>query len=315
LNSIQSSQPLPLSWRGLIVIAGLFAVVSLQMSFGVPNVDNIATAATAATAAAAVAATATTSVRTAATTARAAATTSVRTAATTCNKIVGGDNQKSQNGEDGRLLAIFNGLCGGRYLEMGAFDGIRHSNTHVFNKALGWKGLLIEAGPTSFHKLTQNRPNELALVHAAVCKDSKQTMHYVEQWNHAANGIWELASPSFRERWWKGLTIEQTSPIQCIPLESIIEENVAGSPAYFDIFSLDVEGAEFEALSSLDFSKAAFGIVLVEMDDHNLRKNMAVRAILERHGYTFWEHSENSQWFFNKDFDTIYQEVVYEFTR
>jgi FkbM family methyltransferase len=313
LNSIQSSQPLPLSWRGLIVIAGLFAVVSLQMSFGVPNVDNIATAATAA---AAVAATATTSVRTAATTARAAATTSVRTAATTCNKIVGGDNQKSQNGEDGKLLASFNGLCGGTYLEMGALDGIQYSNTHVFNKALGWKGLLIEAGPTSFQKLTQNRPNELALVHAAVCKDGKQIMHYVETAGiQAVNGIWEFASPSFRKQWWKGLTIEQATPIQCMPLRSIIEENVAGSPAYFDIFSLDVEGGEFEVLASLDFSKAAFGIVLVEADDHNLRKNMAVRAILERNGYTFWEHTKNSQWFFNKDFDTIYQDVVYEFTQ
>jgi hypothetical protein len=100
-----------------------------------------------------------------------------------------------------------------------------------------------------------------------------------------------------------------------MPLRTIIEENVVGSPAYFDIFSLDVEGAEFEALASLDFSKAAFGIVLVEADEHNLRKNMAVRAILERNGYTFWEHIGNSQWFFNKDFDTIYQDVVYDYTQ
>jgi hypothetical protein len=290
--NIHSSQPLPLSWRGLIVIAVLVAVVYLQTTIGVPNVDNIAS------------------------TARATATNSVRTAATTCNKIVlGGPNQKGQNKEDDKLLTIFNGLCGGTYLEMGALDGIRYSNTHVFNKELGWKGLLIEAGPTSFHQLMQNRPNELALVHAVVCKDGKQTMHYVEQWNHAVNGIWEFASPSFRERWWKGLTIEQTTPIQCMPLRSLIEENFVGSPAYFDIFSLDVEGGEFEVLKSLDFSKAAFGIVLVEADHRNLRKNMAVRAILERNGYTFWEHTENSQWFFNKDFDTIYQDVVYEFTQ
>jgi FkbM family methyltransferase len=287
---------LPLSWRGgLIVIAGLVTVVYLQISLSVPNVARNTSTATAA-----------------------AATTSVRTAATTCNKIVGGDNQKSQNGEDGRLLAIFNGLCGGRYLEMGAFDGIRHSNTHVFNKALGWKGLLIEAGPSAFHTLTQNRPNELALVHAAVCKDGKQTVHYVEPERKnmgIVGGIWEFASPAFRKQWWKGLTIEQAIPIQCMPLRTIIEENVVGSPAYFDIFSVDVEGGEFEVLASLDFSKAAFGIVLVEMDDHNLRKNMAVRAILERNGYTFWEHNKNSQWFFNKDFDTIYQDVVYEFTQ
>ena len=32
---------------------------------------------------------------------------------------------------------------------------------------------------------------------------------------------------------------------------------------YFDFFSLDIEGSEFEALQSLDFSKVGFGIILV----------------------------------------------------
>jgi hypothetical protein len=292
-------QSLPLSRLGLIVL--LVSALYLGMTFDVPTVAQKVDGIDLATAGIATAATAT-------------ATTSVRTAGTTCKK-VGDQHKKSQNGEDRKLLTIFNGLCGGTYLEMGAFDGIRYSNTHLFNKALDWKGLLIEAGPFAFHNLTQNRPNELAVVHAAVCKEGKKTLHYVEpekKWLGVVGGIWEFSTPSFRQQWWNGVTIEQAIPIQCMPLRTIIEENIVGSPAYFDIFSLDVEGAEFEALSSLDFSKAAFGIVLVEADQHNLRKNMAVRAILERNGYVFTDHAQNSQWFVNKDFDIIYQDVLYE---
>ena len=31
-----------------------------------------------------------------------------------------------------------------KYLEVGAFDGITHSNTLVLNEKLGWDGILVE---------------------------------------------------------------------------------------------------------------------------------------------------------------------------
>ncbi len=79
------------------------------------------------------------------------------------------DFKKSQFGEDEKLLGYFNGLCGGSYIEMGALDGLQFSNSHVFNKALDWKGLLVELSPSNYEKLVNNRRNEIAVVHAAVC--------------------------------------------------------------------------------------------------------------------------------------------------
>jgi hypothetical protein len=52
---------------------------------------------------------------------------------------------KSQSKEDERLLTWFKNLCGGHYLEMGGLDGVRKSNSYVFNKGLDWKGVLVEA--------------------------------------------------------------------------------------------------------------------------------------------------------------------------
>jgi hypothetical protein len=200
-DSIQSSQSMRLSCLGMIVIA-LAAVFFLEMTIDFLNLAQNGGGIVTAGIATAPAATVTVTVTTTATT------TSVRTAATICKK-VRGNERKSQNGEDRKLLTIFNGLCGGTYLEMGAFDGIRFSNTYLFHKALNWKGLLIEAGPYAFYNLTQNRPNELAVVHAAVCKEGKKTLHYVEpekKWDGNVGGIWEFATPSFRHRWWKGVT-------------------------------------------------------------------------------------------------------------
>jgi hypothetical protein len=47
----------------------------------------------------------------------------------------------------------------GFYIEMGAFDGVQESNTRFFELCLGWKGLLIEASPTTFENLKHNRPH------------------------------------------------------------------------------------------------------------------------------------------------------------
>lgn len=132
--------------------------------------------------------------------------------------------RKSQSQEDEHLLSFFGGFCGGTYLELGALDGITYSNTYAFNKALGWKGVLIELSPTTFAKLRANRPNELAVVNAVVCKE-EGIVHYVDNpKGQAVNGIWELASPKFRNFWWRGKTIDDTTPVQCRPLRNILGE-------------------------------------------------------------------------------------------
>ena len=65
----------------------------------------------------------------------------------------------SQFGEDKALNAqFFQGETGGVFVEMGALDGRRFSNTFAFEDALGWSGVLIEANPASCRKLFENRP-------------------------------------------------------------------------------------------------------------------------------------------------------------
>ncbi len=54
----------------------------------------------------------------------------------------------SQFGEDVYLHdTFFVNKRNGFYLEMGALNGVRGSNTRWFAEAAGWKGLLIEACP------------------------------------------------------------------------------------------------------------------------------------------------------------------------
>ena len=48
--------------------------------------------------------------------------------------------------------------CGhGTFVEFGARNGVEHSNTLYFERALGWRGILIEADPTQYRNLERPR--------------------------------------------------------------------------------------------------------------------------------------------------------------
>jgi FkbM family methyltransferase len=216
---------------------------------------------------------------------------------------------KSQSGEDSRAeTGYFKGLCGGTYMELGALDGIRYSNTYMFKHDLNWKGVLIEADPESFAELQQNRADgEIAVEHMAVCS-SQMMVHWVSGGDAAVRGIWEFMSPEFRTQWHPGLVDITPSELSnqpgvtdvpCNTLMSVLENN---NVSHIDLLSLDVEGAEVKVLQSVDFSRVSFGLLIIETNDQAAE----MKAVLEPHGYKHVETFDRSEYFVNANFSDWY---------
>ena len=53
-----------------------------------------------------------------------------------------------------------------------------------------------------------------------------------------------------------------------------------------DLFSLDVEGGEFEVLNSFDWNIPVY-IIIIEMAKHDLIKDEKCRDIMKLHGFVF----------------------------
>ncbi|CAB9502264.1 expressed unknown protein [Seminavis robusta] len=228
---------------------------------------------------------------------------------------------------------LFNGtMCGGSYIELGAMDGTSFSNSYYLNKAFDWKGVLIEATPTEAEKIPANRPNEIAIINAGVCHEP-QTLHFVHK-TGSVNGFWEFASPEFRRGFWKGVSLKRdTIPVECQTMSHLLQQH-APQIQHYDLFSLDVEGAELEALKSIDFTKIGFGVIVVEADARDKLKDQAVRDFLTAQGYVmvpkkvpmppapdedhvipddeyqeYWPKAQEwNDFFLHKDFDTIYKQ-------
>lgn len=134
----------------------------------------------------------------------------------------------------------------------------------------------------------------------------------------AVTGIVEFAADDFRKRWWPNLKEDWSNAqvIDCIPLQDIIQEhylstNNNNNGVHFDFLSLDVEGAEDQVLRSINYNLVSFGIILLEADEHNERKNLAIRVFLEANGYTYLRQEQRSYWFVHRQFDQMYRHVLH----
>ena len=202
----------------------------------------------------------------------------------------------------------------------------------MFRFALQWRGVLIEASPTNFKKLVENRPDEIALVNEAVCA-TPTNLHFVDspkQGIGEVSGFLEFSTKSFQQKWYTKTDIENALLIPCRPLHAILQDEkysigttatttisttttkkTKTNPTYFfDFFSLDVEGAEYAVLTSLDFNVVEFGVVLVECDSHNPLKNIAIKMLLQANGYTYHQATDQNWWFVNDSFHTIYSGIL-----
>ena len=148
----------------------------------------------------------------------------------------------------------------GTFVELGAIDGVKFSNTKFFEDNLGFtKGLLIEPVRKSFLRLVRNRPNCFCF-NSAIHSTLKQVEFLQHRTENAVGCVEAVASEKFKNAW------HAASELVTVPANRLETFLHACKFEYIDLWSLDVEGSELEVLKSMDW-KIPVGLLCVEM--HN----------------------------------------------
>lgn len=165
----------------------------------------------------------------------------------------------------------------GVFVELGGLDGVTYSNTKFFEEFLDWRGVLIEAVPSSFQKMIKNRPlaNNFFM---AICKEGNET-EILGDW--ATAGIPGNMASGFRKTWHG--SSNNVIKVPCGPISWVLK--VSGID-HIDLFSIDVEGAELEVLETMDWSIKVH-VICIEQDGWNKEKDEKCREILRKNGFTF----------------------------
>ena len=183
----------------------------------------------------------------------------------------------SQLGQDHFVLAVLNGMRGGYFLDSGAADGIRSSNTLLLESAYGWRGICIEPNDRYFQALQANR--HCICVHSCLY-DQAGEVDFVENANMLGGILQEYPPAMLRyARSLFGPLNAVRKPARTIA--SILKEHQA--PAVIDYWSLDTEGSELAILKSFPFDEYRLRLLTVEHNRQPVRA--AIQHLLEARGY------------------------------
>ena len=153
---------------------------------------------------------------------------------------------------DHLLLEIMN-FKNGTFIEVGAYDGVKYSNTKLFEECYNWKGILIEPSEVLFSELCKNRPNSKCFQCALGSFEENNAYGYGDFDGHPMSSLTER--------------IDRPADTKVLirSLQSILDEcNIN----HVHFFSLDTEGYELNILKGIDFKKTTFDYLLIEIYSH-----------------------------------------------
>ena len=169
----------------------------------------------------------------------------------------------SQDNQDKYLEHnIFKGFKNGIFVDVGAHDGRSMNNTLYFEENSGWKGINVEPIQKVYDRLVINRPNSINLNYAVCNYDGETEFIFNSGYTEMISGIKETFDPRHMVRLENennafGSTTEIIT-VKTKKLETILDEH---SISHIHYLSIDVEGAEFEVIKSINFDKVFIDVI------------------------------------------------------
>lgn len=165
----------------------------------------------------------------------------------------------SQWEEDGLIFKYIEKKSTGKYIDIGAGEPKRFSNTYMLYE-MGWRGLLVEPNPLLTRELETVRPGD-KLAKVAITDKNREEILYVDC---RKDGVLE-GSPVITyykdSRATIGITVEG------LTITSLLQRYPEFDDA--DFVSIDIEGTEKKLLADIDFHRYQFPLICIEWSLNN----------------------------------------------
>ena len=197
-----------------------------------------------------------------------------------------------QHKEDQYIIeTFFRNKKNGVFLELGALDGVKFSNTYYLEKHMGWTGVLIEPTKVLFENLKINRPKSKCYNYIIsetrnnvqfALYNNADAMNRIQKYNHHSDANHIISYPTKY-------------------LSEILDD---ASIDYIDFFSLDVEGAELEVLKTMNWDIPVH-IILAEIkatNKYSIKKNEQCRELLTSKGFIYHSSTRTDEVWINPQY-------------
>ncbi|KQW02841.1 FkbM family methyltransferase [Rhizobacter sp. Root1221] len=192
----------------------------------------------------------------------------------------------SYQGQDLFVMEVLGEQVGGFFLDSGASNGRKGSNTWLLESMHGWRGVCVEPNADTFRQLKANRD---CICLDCCLYDRGGAVEFLE-----AAGVYggiveeyDARHLSFTrrvlgERWPDGAPAPTVRKV-ARTIRSVLRG--ADAPRTIDYWSLDTEGSELTLLKSFPYDEYRFRVLTVEHNNGPIREQ--IRSYLEGRGYVW----------------------------
>ena len=200
------------------------------------------------------------------------------------NKLImqGMKGSYSQKGEDLELDKLLKGKKIGFYVDVGAYDPHRFSNTKRFYLR-GWNGINIEPDPINYKKFLDDRPRDINLQIGVGSSDKK-----LKFYRFIPDTLSTFSKSEADNYVTQGYKLVEKLNIEVKKLSDIFAKHA--NKKTIDFMSVDTEGFDFEVLKTNNWKKYAPKYLCVESFTHHMHGGEKheydhIREYLEEQGY------------------------------
>jgi FkbM family methyltransferase len=212
----------------------------------------------------------------------------------------------SQVSQDKLLFErFFFGKRNGVFVDIGAYDGEKFSNSLFFEQSMGWRGLCIEPQSVPFSKLITTRTAHCEQV---CVSDFEGEADFVESTagidETMLSGLTLNFDPRHVERLKTVSTENVVKKMRVVKLSTLLEKYGLYD---IDYCSIDVEGSELSIISELDLNKFKISVFTIENNYDDER----ITELMNTKGYDFVSKIEQDYVFKRRDVKQLPMTTVF----
>ena len=198
----------------------------------------------------------------------------------------------SQDGEDIALgKMVFDQILpyDGFYVDVGAFHPFVCSNTCLLH-LIGWRGINIDANPTSIEKFNELRPSDIN-VFSGVSKSSGQFKYHIFNFEGINTFCDERKSIMIE----KGFELLGSRTVECQRLNTLLDEHLEVGQK-IDFLNIDVEGKDEEVCLDFNWEKYMPTVVCIEVlaEDIEALASTSIHKCMKLHDYVLKSYLDMS---------------------
>ena len=164
-------------------------------------------------------------------------------------------------GEDLIIQNYLKNINNGFYVDAGCYHPLHLSNTYLLHKR-NWSGINIDISQFSIDLFNFLRPNDLN-IYSAVSNTDKDVTIYFQKKISQLNTIYKEISKKRMQGKIQEKNIKSQKLNTILNKSKFINRKI-------DFLNIDLEGADYEALQSLDFNIYRPKVICVEINDKDI---------------------------------------------